>query len=450
MKIGRPASVSFATPVLQLSIAALIATLPGLSPAQSTSSVILQRIEQQIPAVTPKMVAWRRDIHEHPELSGQEVRTAELVAAHLRKLGLEVKTNVGGTGVVAVLTGGLPGKTVALRADMDALPVVEVTKLPFASKVKAINMGKEAGVMHACGHDGHVAILMGVAEILTGMKAQIPGTVKFIFQPAEEGFSELPSATTTSIGAKAMVDQGVMDKVDAVFGLHITPNLPVGMVGYRSGPLMAGADRVSIKVTGRQTHGAAPWAGVDPIVASAQIIGALQTIVSRQLNISKEPAVLTIGAINGGNRENIVPDTVEMLGTLRTFDEDMRAEAKKRITATAENIAMASGAKAEVSFGPGSYSVTSNHVALTEATLPILRETTAGKVLLIPKISASEDFSEFQKKAPGFFYMLGATPAGKAPASAPPNHSPEFDFDEAAMPVGARTLSALALDYLNR
>lgn len=437
-------------PALRLSVAALLSALCALGQAQTAGSVLLPTVDQNIPAVTPKMVDWRRDIHAHPELSGQEVRTAKLVADHLKKLGLSVQTGVGGHGVVAVLKGDLPGKTVALRADMDALPVVEVTNLPFASTVKAINMGKESGVMHACGHDGHVAILMGVAELLTGMKAQLPGTVKFIFQPAEEGYSAVPDPAKLSIGARAMVEQGVMDGVDAVYGLHITPNLPSGMVGYRSGPLMAGADTVNIKITGRQTHGAAPWAGVDPIVVSAQIVGGLQTIVSRQLNISQEPAVLTIGSIHGGNRENIIPDSVEMLGTLRTFDEGMRAEAKNRITATAENIAAASGAKAQVWFGPGAYSVTTNHPGLTEASLPMLREATGGKVMLIPKVSGSEDFSEFQKKAPGFFYMLGATPPGKNPGTSPPNHSPAFDFDEAAMPVGVRTLSALALDYLSR
>lgn len=417
--------------------------------AQTAGSALMPLVEQQIQGIAPKMVAWRRDIHSHPELSNQEVRTATLVAEHLRALGLQVQTNVGGTGVVAVLKGGLPGKTVALRADMDALPVQEVTNLPFASKAVAINMGKESPVMHACGHDGHVAIMMGVAEALAGMKAQIPGTVKFLFQPAEEGYSA-PPVPGTSNGAKAMVDQGVMEGVDAIFGLHIIPSMPVGTVGYRSGPFMAGGDTVNIKITGKQTHGAAPWAGVDPIVTAAQIINSLQTVVSRQLNISKEPAVLTIGSIHGGNRENIIPDVVDLLGTLRTFDEEMRADAKRRITLTAESIAAANGAKAQVSFGPSEYSVTTNPEGLTTASLPALREATDGKVILRPKSSGSEDFSEFQKKVPGFFYFLGAIPPGKTPETAAPNHSPAFDFDENAMPVGVRTLSALTLDYLAR
>jgi amidohydrolase len=416
---------------------------------QTPGIALMPAVEQQISGITPKMVAWRRDIHSHPELSNQEVRTAKLVADHLRALGLQVQTGVGGNGVVGVLVGGKPGKTVALRADMDALPVAEVTNLPFASKAVAMNMGQESPVMHACGHDGHTAILMGVAEVLVGMKAQIPGTVKFFFQPAEEGFSAAPAAGASN-GAKAMVDQGVMNGVDAVFGLHISPGLPTGMVGYRSGPLMAGSDTVNIKIVGKQTHGAAPWAGVDPIVTAAQVINSLQTVVSRQLDISKEPAVLTIGSIHGGNRENIVPDEVVLLGTLRTFDESMRNDAKRRITLTAENVALANGAKAQVFFGPSEYGVTTNHEALTAASLPALREATGGKVMLIPKVSASEDFSEFQKKGPGFFYILGAIPPGKTPATAAPNHSPAFDFDEAAMPVGVRTLSALTLDFLAR
>lgn len=404
----------------------------------------------RIAAVQDKMVAWRRDIHQHPELSGQEVRTAKTVAEHLRRLGLSVKTGVGGHGVVAVLKGGQPGKVVALRADMDALPVAEATGLSFASHTRAQYLGKETPVMHACGHDGHTAILMGVAEVLAGVRAKIPGTVKFIFQPAEEGVPEEADKPQASWGARAMVAQGALDKpkVDAVFGLHISPNLPQGWLGYRSGPMLAGADTVHITITGEQTHGAAPWSGVDPIVVAAQVVTGLQTIVSRQLNITHEPVVLTIAAIHGGNRENIVPDRVEMLGTLRTFDENMRTEAKQRTVTTAEMIAAASGAKATVSFGPTAYSVTVNPPDLTEAMLPSLQRASGGKAMAIPKISASEDFSEYQKVAPGLFYILGAPPQGKTHTEAPTNHSPAFDFDEDAMPLGALTLSLLALDYL--
>jgi amidohydrolase len=426
----------------------------GLASAQSLDAARLRLLDERVADLQSKMVAWRRDIHQHPELSGQEARTAKLVAEHLRKLGLDVRSGVGGHGVVGLLKGGLPGKVVALRADMDALPVQEVTGLPFASRVVAKNMGKDSPVMHACGHDGHTAILMGVAELLAGMRAQIPGSVKFIFQPAEEGRSEVPADPNDAFGARAMVEQGALDnpKVEAIFGLHIYPAVPVGTVAYRSGPLLASADSLRIKVTGRQTHGAFPWKGIDPIVVSAQIVTSLQAIVSRQLDITNEPAVLSIGAINGGNRENIIPDSVEMLGTLRTFDEAMRADAKKRITATAEAIGAASGAKAEVAFdvGGAGYAVTANAEALTEASLPVLRAATGGKVVVTPKLSGSEDFSEFQKVVPGFFFILGAPPKGKTTATAAPNHSPAFDFDEDALAVGAKTLSALALDFLAR
>ena len=407
------------------------------------------QLASRVDAVQPKMIAWRRDIHQTPELSGQETRTARLVADHLRALGMSVRTGVGGHGVVGVLRGGRPGKVVALRADMDALPVAETTGLPFASRARAIFRGQETPVMHACGHDGHTAILMGVAQVLAGMKEQIPGTVKFIFQPAEEGVPDDSSGAPW--GAAAMVAAGALEnpKVDAVFGLHISPNMPAGWLGYRSGPMMAGADTVHITITGEQTHGAAPWTGVDPIVAAAQVITGLQTIVSRQLNINHEPVVLTIAAIHGGNRENIVPDRVEMLGTLRTFDEDMRAEAKSRITTTAQKIAESSGAKALVSFGRSGYSVTVNPADLSTAMLPTLQRASGGKAMSIEKISASEDFSEYQKVAPGLFYILGAPPKGKTPGEAAANHSPFFDFDEDAMPLGALSLSLLALDYLS-
>ncbi|MET0352277.1 MAG: amidohydrolase [Rhizobacter sp.] len=411
----------------------------------------LSALDQRIAAVAPKLTTWRRDFHAHPELSGQETRTAKAVADHLLALGLDVQAGVGGTGVVATLKGGQPGKVVALRADMDALPVQEATGLPFASTVKARYNGKETAVMHACGHDGHVAILMGVAEVLAGMREQLPGTVKFVFQPAEEGKPDTGDGHAhddAPWGAKAMVAQGALKDVQAIFGLHLTSNIPLGVVGYRSGPLMAGSDGVQIKVSGRGTHGSSPWTGVDPIFAASQVVVGLQGIVSRQLNITKEPAVLSIGSIHGGNRDNIIPDSVEMLGTLRTFDEGMRTEAKQRIVTTAQSIAAASGAKADVTFGPTAYPVTSNPAALTEASLPALKQAVDGKVAVIPKVSGSEDFSEFQKVVPGFFYFLGATPKGKVAATEPANHSPMFYFDEAALPVGARSLAVLALDFL--
>jgi amidohydrolase len=421
----------------------------ALSGAQAQVPTV-EQLSPRIAAVQAKMVGWRRDIHQHPELSGQEARTARLVADHLRKLGLAVTTGVGGHGVVAVLRGGLPGKVVALRADLDALPVAEATGLPFASQARAPYLGEDTPVMHACGHDGHTAMLMGAAEVLAGLRAQIPGTVKFIFQPAEEGMPEDGTTAAAEWGARAMVAQGAMlnPRVDAVFGLHLSPNLPTGVLGYRSGPMMAGADTLRITITGEQTHGGAPWTGIDPIVVAAQVITGLQSIVSRQLDITHEPAVLTIAAIHGGNRENIVPERVEMLGTLRTFDEAMRTEAKQRITTTAQKIAEASGAQARVSFGATAYGVTFNQPELTQAMLPTLQRASGGKAQSIAKISASEDFSEYQKVAPGLFYILGAPPKGKSPADAPANHSPAFDFDEDAMPLGALSLSLLALDYL--
>jgi len=289
-------------------------TFASSAQAQALDAAGLQAIDAAVNKVAAKMVNWRRDIHAHPELSGQEVRTAKLVAEHLRKLGMEVQTNVGGTGVVGTLRGGLPGKVVALRADMDALPVPENTGLPFASKAKANYLGKEVPVMHACGHDAHTAMLMGAAEALAGMKAQLPGTIKFIFQPAEEGAPVEPDASgkVPSFGAKAMVEEGVLKDVQAIYGLHITANLPSGVVGYRSGPLMAGSDSLKIVVEGRGGHGSSPWSAVDPVVAASQVVLGLQTVVSRQLNISKEPAVITIGSIQGGTRYNIIPDNVEM------------------------------------------------------------------------------------------------------------------------------------------
>ena len=434
-----------------LTLAALGALHAGGAAAQALDAAALSEVEPRIRAVAPKMVAWRRDIHQHPELSGQEVRTAKLVADHLRALGIEVRPNVGGHGVVGLLRGARPGKTVALRADMDALPMAEATGLPFASKARQMNMGQDSPVMHSCGHDGHTAILMGAAEVLAGMRPQLAGNVKFIFQPAEEGVSEPPKAGA-AWGAKAMVEQGAMEGVDVIYGLHIIPMIPTGVLAYRTGPLLSAGDTVNIQVQGKQTHGAMPWNGIDPVVASAQIVLGLQTIVSRQLNISTEPAVLTIGAINGGVRENVVPEKVSMLGTLRTFDETMRADAKKRITTTAQSIASASGAKAEVSFGPSAYPVTSNPTALMEAALPALRLAAGdpAKVVVSPKVPASEDFSEFQAKVPGVFYLLGGMPAGKKASEVAPNHNPGFDFNEDAMPIGARSLVALTLDYLGR
>lgn len=426
----------------------LLASAPS---AQAIDARQLDSVHTRVAAIEGKLIGWRRDIHQHPELSNQEQRTAALVADHLRKLGLEVQTGVGGTGVVGVLKGGKAGKVVALRADMDALPVKEQTELPFASKAKGLHMGKEVDVMHACGHDAHVAILMATAEVLAGMKDEVAGTVKFIFQPAEEGPSHESHGEHEHIGALAMVNAGVLDnpKVDAIFGLHMIPFLPVGTIGYRAGAILASGDSFALKITGKQTHGGFPWNGIDPIVSASQVVMGLQTIVSRQLNIAREPAVISIGSIHGGNRDNIVPEQVEMLGTLRAFDDGMRDDARVRMKTTAESIAAASGAKAELKFLKPSYSTTVNDENLTAKMVPTLQQVTAGKAIVAPKLGAYEDFSEFQKKVPGLFFFLGSSTPGKEKTAAP-NHSPKFDIDEASLAVGARAMTALALDFLNQ
>ncbi len=431
---------------------ALSSALFGLtSTAQAVEPAVLADIEARVAAVEPRMIAWRRDIHQHPELSNQEQRTARLVAEHLRRLGMEVTTGVGGTGVVGLLKGSKPGKVVALRADMDALPIKELTGLPCASKARGLHMGQEVDIMHACGHDGHTAILMATAEVLAGMREQISGSVKFIFQPAEEGHSEHPKDEDAPIGARAMIAAGVLEnpRVDAIFGLHLIPAFPTGTVAYRPGPILASGDAFALKVSGKQTHGGFPWNGIDPIVSSAQIILGLQTIVSRQLNLAREPAVISIGSIQGGNRENIIPEHVELLGTVRTFDEGMREETLKRMQVTAESIAAASGARAELRVLKPGYATTINDVPLTERMAPTLQQVTAGKAITAPKLSASEDFSAYQQQVPGLFFFLGSTdPKRQDPKTAAPNHSPYFDIDEAALAVGARSMAALALDFL--
>lgn len=437
--------------IKSLSLALGTLLLGAVSSAHAVEDAVLKNIETRVGAIESKLIGWRRDIHQNPELSNQEVRTAKLVADHLRSLGLEVKTGVGGTGVVGILKGGKPGKVVALRADMDALPVKELVDLPFASKAKGKHMGKEVDVAHACGHDAHTAILMATAEVLAGMKDQVPGTVKFLFQPAEEGPSEALKGEHDHIGALAMVDAGALDnpKVDAVFGLHMIPAFPVGTIGYRSGPILASGDTFTIKVNGKQTHGGFPWNGVDPIVSTSQIVLGLQTIVSRQLNLTKEPAVISIGSIHGGNRENIIPESVELLGTVRTFDDGMRDDTLARMRTTAESIAQASGAKAEVNFLKPGYSTTVNNADLSARMLPTMQQVTGGKAVITPKLTASEDFSEFSKKVPGVFFFLGSSTPGKEKTAAP-NHSPKFEIDEASLAVGAKAMTAMALDYLGQ
>ena len=394
--------------------------------------------------LNPQVVAWRRDFHKNPELGNRETRTSRIIADELRKLGFEVTTGVATTGVVGVLRGGRPGPVVALRSDMDALPVTEQVDLPFKSTAKAQWNGQEVGVMHACGHDNHIAILLGTATALARMKDRLPGTVKVIFQPAEEG----PPPGETG-GAEQMVKENVLEnpKVDAVFGLHVFP-FRVGEIVYRPGPLMASTDSFTIKVKGRQTHGAIPWGGIDPIVVGSQIVLGLQTIISRQVNITEAPAVVTIGRFTGGNRANIIPDEIELEGTIRAFDENVRKDIQRRVLATATNIAESAGATATVTYTLG-YPVTRNDEALTQRMLPTLRRAAGVEnVRLGPLTGTAEDFSFFQQKVPGLFFFLGVTPLDKDPATAAMNHSPLFFADEAALPIGVKVMTNLALDYL--
>ena len=409
-------------------------------------SALADRIDAAVAALEPQLIAWRRDLHANPELGNREFRTAALVAEHLRQLNFdEVSTGVAHTGVVGLLKGGRPGPVLALRADMDALPVTEEVDLPFASKARAMWNGEEVGVMHACGHDVHTANLMGVAQVLAGLRGEICGTLKFIFQPAEE----MPPEGEQG-GAKMMVAEGVMDnpKPIAVLGLHITSRLPVGVVGYRPGPTMSSADSFKITVTGRQTHGAYPWLGVDPIVTAAQVVLGLQTVVSRTQDITHEPAVVTIGAIKGGVRENIIPESVEMRGTIRSFDEGMRDDIHERVTYLAEAIARGSRAGCNVCITKN-YPVTVNDPELTQALLPSLaRVAGADKLVLVPKAMGSEDFSYFQREAPGLFFFVGVTPEGVEPGKSAPNHSPRFYVDERCLVVGTRALAQLGCDFL--
>ena len=407
--------------------------------AQGTSA-LAREVEQRAMAVNGQVVAWRRDVHEHPELSGQEVRTSQLVASQLRRMGLEVRTGVGGTGVVGVLKGGRPGPVVALRADMDGLPVTEEVDLPFRSKVRATYNGQEVGVMHACGHDSHVAMLLGTAEVLSGLRERLAGTVLFLFQPAEESLG----------GAAMMIRDGALNdpKPSAVFGLHVFP-YRTGEVVYRTGALMAAGGTLKIVVHGTQTHGAMPWKGVDPVVVSSQIVLGLQTVVSRQLDLTVSPAIVTVATIHGGVRNNIIPDSVVMTGTIRTFDETQRRELPGMIKRTVESIAASAGATAVVEAEIGG-TITYNDPALVEQMRPTVDRVVGSreKILSGPPTTGSEDFPLLTQNAPGIFIFLGVTPENVDPKSAAPNHSPKFFVDEKALPLGVRLLSSLAIDYL--
>ncbi len=423
----------------------LLLTIQSWTFIPPADSKLKTKAYQLAEKVESKVIDWRHDIHEHPELSNREFKTAEKIAAHLKSLGIEIQTEVALTGVVGVLVGGKPGPVVALRADMDALPVPERNDLPWKSKEIGEYNGQEVPVMHACGHDTHVAILMGVAEVLSQMKSELKGTIKFIFQPAEEG-----APAGEEGGAELMIKEGVLEnpKVDAIFGLHINSATEVGSIKYKPGGALASVNSFTIKVKGRQAHGSAPWASIDPVVTAAQIINNAQTIVSRNMMLTKEAAVVTFGSIHGGLRSNIIPEEVTLVGTIRALDYGMRDLIHERLRAIATHTAEGMGATAEVTIDKG-YPITYNDPALTAKMLPTL-ESVAGKenVLLSPASTGAEDFSFFQEKVPGLFIFLGGMPKGKDPSKVASHHTPDFYVDDEGMLLGIKSLCALSLDYM--
>ena len=417
-----------------------------LSAQKKTNNDQIDKINNATDKIESKCIVWRRDIHEHPELGNNEYRTARLIADHLRSLGIDVKEKVGKTGVVGILKGASPGPCIALRADMDALPIVEKSNVPYASKVRSNYNGQDVGVMHACGHDTHVAILMSVAEVLAGMKNDIKGTIKFIFQPAEEGPPEGEEG-----GAPLMIKEGVMDnpKVDVIFGLHIESFIEAGQIHYKSGAFMASSDWFTIKVKGKGSHGSQPWLGVDPISISAQITEALQTIVGRQMELVKAPVIITVGKIHGGIRNNIIPDDCIMEGTIRALDSKMQQDVQQRIRTTATKIAEAWGATAEVSFDAKTL-VTYNPPDLVKKMLPSLQSATgADRVIERNWVTGSEDFSFYGTKAPSFFFYIGGMPKGNDPEKAPPHHTAQFFVDDTGMKTGIKAFCHLVFDYMN-
>lgn len=432
----RPVLVAFALGLSQLAHGQ--APVPASPPLPAS---LRRELAARVTAVTPKVVAWRRDLHEHPEIGGSETRTSAIVASHLRSLGLEVRTEVAGQhGVIGILRGSRPGPGVALRADMDALPVTEQTGLPFASKATGVYNGQTVGVMHACGHDAHTAVLMGVAEALAGMRAQLPGTVTFLFQPDEEGDG----------GAERMLKAGAFDSphVDAVYGLHAWPGAP-GTVSVRSGGMMASIDEWRIVVRGKQAHGAQPWRSVDPIVIGAQIVGELQTIVSRSVDLTAGPAVVTVGVFQGGIRSNIIPDSAVLVGTYRAFSDATRTLIRTHIERIATNVAAAGGAQVTVTMPDNGAPATVNDPRWYGRAVGVLRDALGpANVLESAPSMPSEDFSFFLQRAPGMFFFLGVTPRGEDPATAPANHSPLFVVDESAFPAGMTALASLAIDAL--
>jgi len=423
-----------------------IAASALLLTAHAAADITSAEIDSATAAIQPRVIEWRRDFHQHPELSNREVRTAEVVAKRLRAMGLEVKTGIALTGVAAVLRGKLPGPTIGLRADMDALPVAEQVDVPFKSKVTTQFRGETVGVMHACGHDAHTAMLLGVAEILAARRDQLRGQILFIFQPAEEGAPEGETG-----GASRMLAEGLFDmaKPEAIFGLHVIASLPTGVIGYRSGPMMAGSDSFTINVQGRQTHGSRPWNGVDPIVTAAQIVTSLQTIVSRQVDITEIPTVISVGAIKGGVRFNIIPDSVEMIGTLRTFNAGVRTDVINRMDRTARNIAAANGATATLTVRDNPIPPVINDPQLTQRSLPSLERVVGRQNLRTLSLqTTAEDFAFYGGQVPSLFFWVGITPPERDAETVPFNHSPLFYVDEAGMQVGMRAMLAVAIDYI--
>jgi amidohydrolase len=439
---GRTALLLSFTGLFALQLA-MAPTARAAGSRASSGSPLATEIDRRAAALEPKLIEWRRHFHQHPELSGREVETAKFVTERLRAMGLEPRS-IAGTGVIAVISGKLPGATIALRADMDALPVGEQVDLPFKSTATGTYEGKSVPVMHACGHDTHTAMLLTAAEVLAGLRDRLPGKVVLLFQPAEEG---VPVAEGVA-GAERMIAERALEdpKVDAVFGIHAFAGLESGILGYRHGSMLAAADRFEVAVVGKQAHGSKPWAGVDPIVAASAIVTALQTLVSRESDITHEPVVVTVGQFDAGVRNNIIPDRARLVGTIRTFDETMRADVQLRMTRIVEHVAEGYGATATVTFNPG-YPVTANDGALLDALLPTLERVAPGRVREVGKITGAEDFSLFARKVPGVFLFLGVTPKADL-ATAASNHSPLFYVEESALPTGVRAYAQVAAEYL--
>jgi len=421
---------------MKKTLIAILVIVNGLAAQES--------IQQDIIKIEEKLIEWRRDFHKNPELSNREYKTAKKIAKHLKEIGLKVETNIAKTGVVAILEGNQPGKVIAIRADIDGLPVTERNDLDFKSEVKTTFLNTETGVMHACGHDTHIAILMATAEVLSKHKDKIKGRIKFIFQPAEEG----PPPGEEG-GAKLMIKEGVLEnpKVEAIFGLHINSQTPVGTIKYKTGGIMASVERFVINVKGKQTHGSQPWSGVDPILISAKIIDGLQTIISREAELTNEAAVITVGKITSGTRFNIIPESSEMIGTVRTLDPRMRKMIEKRMKEMVEGIAEAYGGEASIIF-QNNTSITYNDEALTSQILPSL-QTAAGKsnVVIMKATTGGEDFSYFQEKVPGVYFFLGGMSPGNKESF--PHHTPDFVIDESGLLLGVKAFTQIALDYLN-